>query len=165
MKKIILILILILPVVITALAYMIAGFVGRGVSILPIDGIDIQFARQQIPNINTPLIGEAPDSTSNEPIFIIPQLNHNDTLDLSSFIRVLPSRALFSNLLFESTHEWFDADNERADTSVAWVDEYGVLRASRPTTHIDFQAGEPWIEIIALTGSRIIFTIQIQMVI
>ena len=163
MKKIILILILILPIVITSLAFMIAGFVGRGVSILPIEGIDIEFARRQIPTINTPLIGEAPDSTSEEPIFIIPQFRHDSTLDLSTFIRVMPARALFSNLLFESTHEWFDNEVDRTDTSIAWV-ESGILMASRPTTHEDFQTGEPWIEIIALTGSRIIFTIQIQMV-
>ncbi|MCL2846532.1 MAG: hypothetical protein FWE38_02460 [Firmicutes bacterium] len=95
MKKIILILLLILPILITSLAFMIAGFVGREVQMVPITGIYTYNDRAYELGVESTDAG----------LEFITWMREGATINLFEFIRVSPDRANPINLRFDVVYE------------------------------------------------------------
>jgi len=145
MKKIILLLLLVIPVVVTMLSFMIAGFVSREISYIPISHITINH-----------------DVAGDVGLFYVPSgddlilhtftFQQGDEIDLTQIIITHPARARFSSLLFNI---FFD-DVAVVDPIEDFIEinEYGVLRALQSTN--DF------IVIEAMRDTNVLLTIRVE---
>lgn len=141
MKKIILILLLIIPVVVTAMAYMLAGFVGRSLTIVPIAGISVDYAAAASRNV-IPLV-------PNENVYQITSANVNSSIDLTSFISVQPAGARFTHLHFDVVY----LDSGEVSTAVYVNHETGIMRMVERTSE--------WVEVRVGDGVRTFMTIWV----
>ena len=117
MKKIILILILTLPVVVISLSFLIAGFIGRELNVVPVQGFSVDF------NLAFEQGMDATDIREASPSFEV-QMRVGDAIDLRPFIGVVPARASFFSLDWTSRFE--DGSGNAEDRVL--VDNQGVLR-------------------------------------
>ncbi|MCL2228691.1 MAG: hypothetical protein FWC00_02550 [Firmicutes bacterium] len=90
MKKTILILLLIIPVVVVMLAYMLSGFIGRNITVVPISGIEVNYHVAEDRGI-LPLVLD-------EHIFQISRMNVGGTIALPDFVEARPRGARVGDL-------------------------------------------------------------------
>ncbi|MCL2851317.1 MAG: hypothetical protein FWE01_03060 [Firmicutes bacterium] len=92
MKKIILILVLVLPVVVTVLIYMVAGFIVREMNVPFLTAVRLN---------HTNLNAQSTLVPTGENYLIIRELRQGDRIRLNNYIIPVPSRVPFSTLSFE----------------------------------------------------------------
>ncbi|MCL2756447.1 MAG: hypothetical protein FWE45_05385 [Firmicutes bacterium] len=120
MKKIILLLLLVIPVIITLLVYMIAGFIAREIQYVAITGIHINYNSAE----NAGLFTASECNT----IFESDPLTVGDEINLRNIITVQPARARFESLHFQVVYEGTTTESE----AITVIN--GVLGAAQSTT-------------------------------
>jgi len=139
MKKIIIILLLILPVIVTVLIYMIAGFVGPAIQYHAVRGVVLNEQRA----INS---GWA-EFPGQENTWQFINMHQGDQINLRNYLSTSPSRTTFDQLYIEIR---FGGDETEIVTN-----NNGVLTANQA-----FQ-GATWVNVRVMYGSSVFFTLRI----
>jgi len=116
MKKIILIMLLTIPVIVTLLVYMIAGFIIREVAYVDVTHISINYENA----FNAGLMSVGDDEDRN---FEVSGMRVGDQIDLTQIITVNPSRAQFTSLRITVSYE----GDENSRTTTIYNNEYGLI--------------------------------------
>jgi len=131
-KKTILILILVLPVVVVSLVYMIAGFVVRQAAVMPIDGVRIVEYRMHLNGVYH-LPGTDEDGNFNRAM--AENWRVGQAIDLGTFIIPLPApRARFSalDITIEFSTEADMAVAQEREAAIV-ISESGIVTVNRVT--------------------------------
>ena len=96
MKKTILILLLIIPVVVVMLAYLLSGFIGRNITVVPISGIEVNYNIAEDRGI-LPLVLD-------EHIFQLARISVGGVIVLPDFVEARPRGARIGDLFVEAVH-------------------------------------------------------------
>ena len=152
MKKIILILVLVLPVVVTVLIYMVAGFIIREKNVPELSAITRNYA-----NLNTQNILVSKGSSD----FVISEMTQGQRIRLNNYLNPQPARARFIDLTFAVIYGGGNLDNENDALYIDWVGYNAYLVANREFVATDFQGlgVEVW---IMGTGGNILSTIFVE---
>jgi len=152
MKKIILILVLVLPVVVTVLIYMVAGFIIREKNVPELSAITRNYVNLNATDIIRPLGAED---------FVIRKMTVGQELRLNNYINPQPSRARFIDLTFAVIYGGGNPDNVNTSLSIRWDGDIAFLVAEQEFTSADFQGFGVEIWIIG-TGGVTLGTIFVE---
>ena len=135
MKKIILILLLILPVVVVVMAYLLAGFIGRGLTVIPISGVSVDYNTAAQRNV----LPRVPD----ENLFQVTGATVGATIDLTEFVTVQPAGARFEHILFEVVY--LDSNPVEVSEAITINPRTGVMTFVETTNRwIEVRMGDGW---------------------
>ena len=156
MKKIILILVLVLPVVVTVLIYMVAGFIIREMNVPFLTEIRRNYDNLRQQDV---LVASAHGRD-----FFINRMTVGQRVRLNDYIIPQPNRVPFTMITFVAVTGGGSLDNLNDSLKIVWSGNTAYLEAYREFTANDFQgrAVEVW---IMGTDGRILGTIFVENVV
>lgn len=155
MKKVILILLLIMPVAITVIAYILAGFIAREIQYFGVDSITVRHGEIARTNGDTWFLqrqteGQQHSFANATSVYV------GDTIDLRYHLILNPSRARFEQLSWEISNTMGGATGEE----ITWNESTGIVTFATETNGwieltLFYAGGDARFTLIVQTGIRV----------